>query len=182
MAFYNKVLSLIEICQGDITLSETEAIVNAANTTLLGGGGVDGAIHRAAGPKLLEECRTLNGCKTGEAKITAGYNLKSKYVIHTPGPVYHDGRHGENELLTSCYRNCMILAKKKSIKSISFPAISTGVYGYPKNEACSIALETIISTSEILEFFPVIHFILFDKDSFEIYRNTISEISSKSRS
>lgn len=175
MTSYNKILSLVKICQGDIIKLNAEIIVNAANTSLLGGGGVDGAIHRAAGPKLLDECRTLNGCDTGEAKITAGYNLKAKYVIHTPGPVYRDGRHGEPDLLASCYRNCMLIAKEYSAASISFPAISTGVYHFPKKQACEIALETVIKTAAENEFFPIIYFILFDKENYLIYQNTYSE-------
>jgi O-acetyl-ADP-ribose deacetylase len=175
MNSYNKVLSLVKICQGDIIQSDTDIIVNAANTSLLGGGGVDGAIHRAAGPKLLEECKTLNGCKTGEAKITSGYNLKAKYVIHTPGPVYKDGHHGEPELLALCYRNCMLIAKEHSASSIAFPAISTGVYHYPKEAACKIAIETVIQTAVEHEYFPNIYFILFDKENYLIYLKTYSD-------
>jgi O-acetyl-ADP-ribose deacetylase len=131
---------MIEIVEGDITLLDVDAIVNAANETLLGGGGVDGAIHRRAGPELLAECRTLGGARTGEAKITRGYRLKARHVIHCVGPVWQGGAHGEAETLASCYRNALRLAKQHSLKSIAFPAISTGAYGYPKEAAMQIAI------------------------------------------
>ena len=133
----------IQIIQGDITKQAVDAIVNAANCSLLGGGGVDGAIHRAAGPELLAECRTLNGCATGQAKITGGYRLPAKYVIHTPGPVWHGGSRGEAELLASCYRSCLKLAAENGLQSVAFCCISTGEFHFPHELAADIAVETV---------------------------------------
>lgn len=166
----------IQIVRGDITTQRADAIVNAANTSLLGGGGVDGAIHRAAGPGLLEECRTLSGCPTGEARITRGYNLPARWVIHTVGPIWRGGNHGERRLLASCYRSLFATAGDPAyaIKSIALPGISTGVYGYPAEPAARIALteaNRYMATNETLE---AVRFVLFSANMLTIYRSTIA--------
>jgi len=159
----------IEIIKGDITKLKVDAIVNAANRTLLGGGGVDGAIHRAAGAELYLECRSLNGCETGKAKITKGYNLPAKFVIHSVGPVWHGGNNNEPELLSSCYQSCLDLANEYKLKTIAFPNISTGIYGFPKQLAAEIACSTVMDFLEH-NFFPEkVFFCCFDNENFEIY-------------
>lgn len=165
----------LELVQGDITQQDTDALVNAANPLLLGGGGVDGAIHRAAGPQLLAECRTLGGCATGDAKITRGYNLKAKYVIHAVGPVYRDGAHGEAELLASAYRRALELAHAHNLSSIAFPALSTGVYGYPLEDAARIALTTIRDFLETHHAPQLVRMVVFDARAFQIHARFLQE-------
>ena len=161
----------IFIEMGDITLLDCDAIVNAANRSLLGGGGVDGAIHRAAGPELLAECKTLGGCNTGEAKITKGYNLKAKYVIHTVGPVYA-GRETDRILLSDCYHNSLELAKANDIHSIAFPGISTGVYGYPQEEAVPIAVDTVLQWIKNNSDYDIqVTFVCFGNKAYELYKS-----------
>ena len=160
---------MIKVIQGDITQLEVDAIVNAANKSLLGGGGVDGAIHRAAGPELLEECKTLDGCETGEAKLTKGYNLKARYVIHTVGPVWNGGTRREDQLLANCYQNSLQLANEKGLKSIAFPAISTGVYRFPIDRACRIALESLRDYLKSDDSLNKIYLVCFDQDVFDQY-------------
>lgn len=163
----------IELLKTDITRLQVDAIVNAANSSLLGGGGVDGAIHRAAGPELLEECQTLNGCPTGDAKITGGYRLPAKYVIHTVGPVWRGGTHNEDSLLISCYKNSLRLAVENSCKTIAFPNISTGIYHFPKELAAEIAVNTVkefLSSHTELE---NVYFICFEEDNYKLYESLL---------
>jgi len=165
----------IQVYSGDITALAVDAIVNAANNSLLGGGGVDGAIHRAAGPQLLEECRTLNGCPTGQSKATAGYNLPAKYVIHTVGPVWHGGGFGEAALLEDCYRNSLELALQLGCKTVAFPAISTGVYHYPVEEATAIAVNTVRRFLEEHPDGPAVTFVCFNPVTVKAYRRLLNE-------
>jgi len=164
-----------ELIKGDITVLEVDAIVNAANTSLLGGGGVDGAIHEAAGPDLLDECKKLNGCATGNAKITGGYRLKAKHIIHTVGPVWGGGHRDEHELLASCYQNSLTLAKEHKIKTIAFPGISTGVYGFPKDQAAMIAINETRRFLKKNDYPEKVIFVTFCNESYETYRKLLEK-------
>jgi O-acetyl-ADP-ribose deacetylase (regulator of RNase III) len=167
--------STLQLLSGDITKQDTEAVVNAANRRLSPGGGVAGAIHRTAGPQLWEECKGLGGCETGQAKISGGYNLPNKYVIHTVGPIY-SGAESDAELLRSSYLNSLKLAEEKGIKSISFPALSTGAFGYPLREAAQIALQTIIDYLKAKTKIKLVRMVLYDKNSFDVHKEVLEEI------
>ena len=168
--------SVLELIEGDITEQETDAIVNAANSSLLGGGGVDGAIHRAGGPNILEECRKLGGCPTGEARITTGGNLKAKYVIHTVGPVYSGGKQREAELLASAYKTSLSLASQYKLKSVAFPSISTGAYGYPLDDAATVALKTAINYLKTHTGIELARFVLFGQKAYQAYDKALQEL------
>ena len=167
--------NIIELYRGDITKLNVDAIVNAANNSLLGGGGVDGAIHRAAGKELLEECRLLNGCATGDAKITKGYNLPVKYVIHTVGPIW-SGREDDALLLQNCYRKSLDLAVEKNLKSIAFPNISTGIYRFPKTDAADIAIEAVYKFLNQNNFIEKVIFVVFDDENYQIYKKKLKKL------
>jgi O-acetyl-ADP-ribose deacetylase (regulator of RNase III) len=171
--------SILSLVTGDITNESTEAIANAANSGLRGGGGVDGAIHRAGGPKIMEECRKIGGCPTGSAVITTGGNLKAKYVIHAVGPVYKDGRSGEDTLLSGAYRSCLEIASEKGIKSIAFPSISTGVYGYPIGDASRVALGTVIDYLKEHTEIELVRFVLFSDGDRTVYEKSLGELVGK---
>jgi O-acetyl-ADP-ribose deacetylase len=172
------ILNRIQVVEGDITRQTVEAIVNAANTTLLGGGGVDGAIHRAAGPELLEECRGLGGCATGQAKITKGYRLPAKRVIHTVGPVWRDGQHGEDDLLASCYRSSLALAVQQGVRTIAFPSISTGAYGFPMERAARIAVRETKRFLEQDSSVAQVRLVCFGQAACAVYSKALAEAHS----
>lgn len=171
--------AVLELLQGDITEQDTNAIVNAANRSLLGGGGVDGAIHRAAGPQLLTECLTLGGCQTGDAKITKGYRLKAKHVIHTVGPIYHSAGKEAPKLLASCYRRSLEVASENKLKSVAFPSISTGAYGYPMEQAAPIALRTVIDYLKGHPDIQLVRFVLFGKEAYQAYEKALKDLLPK---
>src|SRR3989304_93187 len=168
--------SVLELIEGDITEQDTDVIVNAANTSLLGGGGVDGAIHMAGGLKILEECKKLGGCPTGEARITTGGNLKAKYVIHTVGPIYSGGKQREAELLANAYKNSLSIASKHKLNSVAFPSISTGAYGYPVNEASMVALKTVINYFKTHTDIELVRFVLFGLKAYQAYDKALQEL------
>jgi len=171
--------AILELVEGDITHQETEAIVNAANSGLRGGGGVDGAIHREGGPRIMEECRKIGGCPTGEARLTGGGRLKSKYVIHAVGPVYFDGKQGEPELLAGAYESCLQLASRHGITSLSFPSLSTGAYRYPIGEAARIALRTVMEYLKGHEDITLVRIVLFGKEAYKAYEAALKELTSR---
>ena len=171
MTSLSRGLPRIALVRGDITVQEVDAIVNAANSSLLGGGGVDGAIHRAAGPELLDRCRLLGGCKTGEAKITPGYQLPASWIIHTVGPVWRGGGNGEPALLASCYRESLARAAEVDAKSMAFPAISTGIFGYPVRAAASIALQTVLQSGALVD---SVRFVCFDEETYSAYEDELA--------
>lgn len=171
--------STIKIVQGDITEQEVDAVVNAANSTLLGGGGVDGAIHRVGGSEILDQCKKVGGCPTGEARITTAGKMPSKYVIHTVGPIYKDGNNREGELLYNAYYNSLILAREYNLKTIAFPSISTGAYGYPINEAADIAIEATLDFIKENDFLEEIRFVLFNRSDYHVYEEKLTAIFNK---
>jgi len=175
----NELISRIEVWQGDITTLDVDAIVNAANTSLLGGGGVDGAIHRAAGPALVDFCRRLNGCETGSAKLSPGFQLPARAVIHTVGPVWKGGEVGEKEALTSCYYTVMKIAANEGFQSIAFPAISCGVYGYPKSLAVDVAVNCLLESLRTMPLMERVILCCFDLEMYQLYQQKLDEINSK---
>jgi O-acetyl-ADP-ribose deacetylase (regulator of RNase III) len=175
--YHTELQNRIDVIQGDITLQKVDAIVNAANKSLLGGGGVDGAIHRAAGPLLLEECRTLHGCETGSAKLTRGYDLAAKWVIHTVGPIWKGGSHDEDHLLAECYRSCLKLAKENGVRSLAFPSISTGAYGFPVKKASKIAARVIQSHLKHNLLPEKVILVCFDATTYQEYLSAIQSQS-----